>query len=76
MFMSQTSLKELSLTNKYEKTLKIIFNGCQQLESMKIWTNDVLYGDGKKVLNTVANYSPKTFHELRLYGIMDQQFQN
>ncbi|RIA90467.1 hypothetical protein C1645_876058 [Glomus cerebriforme] len=49
------------------ETLKLIFVSCQQLESIKIWTNDVLYGEGKEMLNIVANYSPKTFHELRLY---------
>ena len=44
--------------------LKSIFNSCQHLEGLVIW-----YGKSfneKELLETVANHSPKNFHELKL----------
>src|SRR5437763_466965 len=48
--------------------LKIIFNSCQHLESIKIrCRNDFL--SEKEVLEAVANHSPKSFYELIIvYG--------
>ena len=44
------------------KTLKEIFDSCQQLESFRAF---YLQG-GKKLLEFIAKYSPKNFHELTL----------
>ncbi|RIA81348.1 hypothetical protein C1645_865064 [Glomus cerebriforme] len=51
-------IKELEL-------LKKIFNGCQYLESIKIWCGDNYLSD-KDVLETVVKYSPKNFYELNM----------
>jgi hypothetical protein len=44
-------------------SLKKIFINCQYLESINIWCKD----NYKDVLEIVANYSPRNFHELKLY---------
>ena len=43
--------------------LKTIFNSCQDLESIITWD---AYGCRRELLKTVAKYSPKNFHELKL----------
>jgi len=47
------------------ETLKVIFNGCKYLESIKVWCGNYKLNH-KQVLETVANYSPKNFRELKL----------
>ncbi|GBC08760.1 hypothetical protein RclHR1_08360006 [Rhizophagus clarus] len=47
------------------RTLKIILISCQQLESIKIKSGKI-YLKGNEVLETVAKFSPKNFHELKL----------
>ncbi|GBB85064.1 hypothetical protein RclHR1_11640002 [Rhizophagus clarus] len=53
--------------------LKTIFNNCKYLESIKIWCSSTIY-DGKnylveeEVFETVANYSPNNFCELKIYN--------
>ncbi|GBB98651.1 hypothetical protein RclHR1_03290009 [Rhizophagus clarus] len=47
--------------------LKTIFISCQCLESIKI-TCGIRHLNKKKVLETVTNYSPKNFHELKIYS--------
>ncbi len=58
------SLRTVFSDDKVE-TLKVILNGCQQLES-----NDVLCGSGflneNELLKVVAEYSPKTFYEVKI----------
>jgi hypothetical protein len=62
------SLYTLFPKNEME-TLKIIFNNCQQLESIKI-----LCGKGylteKEIFRIVAKHSPKSFHELKLINFV------
>jgi hypothetical protein len=47
--------------------LKDIFINCQYLESITIWCG-YSYLTEKEVLDTVLNYSPNNFHELKLYS--------
>ncbi|GBB98650.1 hypothetical protein RclHR1_03290008 [Rhizophagus clarus] len=63
------NIKSLYVTFKNDELdiLKTIFISCQYLESIKI-TCGVRHLDKKEVLNTVANYSPKNFHELKIYS--------
>src|SRR6266498_1839391 len=46
-------------------TLKKILNGCQQLERIEVWSGNGYLGE-TELLETVAKYSPKKFHELRI----------
>jgi hypothetical protein len=46
--------------------LKIVFNTCQYLESIKIWCGGEFLSE-KEALEMVAKYSPKNFNELKLY---------
>jgi hypothetical protein len=50
------------------ESLVDIFSSCQQLESYK-----TLFGsfEGKKLLEIIAKYSPKNFHELSLYNYIN-----
>src|SRR5205823_3956106 len=48
------------------ETLKMVFNGCQYLESIKIWCCGEFLSE-KDALETVAKYSCKNIHELVLY---------
>ena len=50
---------------KEAETLEAILNGCQHLESIKVWRQH-LGLDEYKLLETIATYSPKRFYELRL----------
>ncbi|GBC00339.1 hypothetical protein RclHR1_03820004 [Rhizophagus clarus] len=47
------------------ETLKVVFVGCQNLESIKIWVGD-LFLDEKKALEMIMKYSPKNVYELKL----------
>uniref|UniRef100_U9UP86 F-box domain-containing protein n=1 Tax=Rhizophagus irregularis (strain DAOM 181602 / DAOM 197198 / MUCL 43194) TaxID=747089 RepID=U9UP86_RHIID len=47
-------------------TLKTIFINCQYLESIKIWCG-YRYLNEIEVLEMVVNYSPNSFHELKIY---------
>ena len=47
------------------KTLKEIFNSCQLFKSFR--ASYYLQG-GKKLLEIIAKYSPKNFHELTLHN--------
>ncbi|RIA84601.1 hypothetical protein C1645_832026 [Glomus cerebriforme] len=53
-------------------TLKIIFNSCQYLESIKIWCGKRFLNE-KEVLKTVVKYSPKNFYELKLYNVSNSE---
>ena len=64
------NLKSLSTIFKVDEieTLKMIFNSCQQLESLRVWCGH--RGDFKSLhesdlFEVVAKYSPKKFYELR-----------
>ncbi|GBC02592.1 hypothetical protein RclHR1_00470022 [Rhizophagus clarus] len=46
--------------------LQNIFISCQYLESIKVWCG-YRYLTEKEVLETVVNYSPNNFHELKIY---------
>ncbi|PKC02514.1 hypothetical protein RhiirA5_425118 [Rhizophagus irregularis] len=46
--------------------LKTIFINCQYLESIKIWCG-YRYLNEMEVLEMVVNYSPSSFHELKIY---------
>ncbi|RIA90187.1 hypothetical protein C1645_876264 [Glomus cerebriforme] len=47
--------------------LKAIFNSCQYLESIFFWCGKRFLGENE-VLETVAEYSPKNFCELKIYN--------
>ncbi|RIA92237.1 hypothetical protein C1645_846278 [Glomus cerebriforme] len=65
------SLYTLFPENEME-TLKVIFNSCQQLESLKVLCGN-RYLKESKVLKIVAKHSPENFHELKLrnFGISE-----
>jgi len=48
------------------EALKIIFNSCQQLESLKLFDNSSYVLRSDENLKVLAKYSPKNFHELKL----------
>ncbi|CAG8595986.1 15183_t:CDS:1 [Funneliformis caledonium] len=62
----------LLLKNDEVETLKIIFNGCKQLESLEVWCGEFC---GKKYLKEeelfaiIVDHSPPSFHELKLYNL-------
>jgi hypothetical protein len=62
-----TSLR-VTFENDELNIMRIIFINCQYLESIKIWCGEK-YLNEKEVLETVANYSPNNFHELKIYNI-------
>jgi len=53
--------------------LKTIFINCQNLESVKIWCGRK-YLNKKEVFETVANYSPNSFCELKIYNSPNSYF--
>ncbi|PKK64828.1 hypothetical protein RhiirC2_786967 [Rhizophagus irregularis] len=61
------NLRSLYTQFKFDEveSLAVIFSSCQQLESFKTLC-DKPYFEGKKLLEIVAKYSPKNFHELTL----------
>jgi hypothetical protein len=61
------SLRKLSTgfkSNELE-TMKIVFNSCRYLESIKIWCSDEFLNE-KQALEMILKYSPKNFYELKL----------
>ncbi|CAI2163524.1 15598_t:CDS:1 [Funneliformis geosporum] len=61
------NLKKLYLIfmkNEIE-TLKVVFNSCQHLESIKIVCGAKYLGE-KEMLDVVSKYSPKNFYELKV----------
>jgi hypothetical protein len=66
------NLKSLFTLFKFDKieSLKSILNNCQQLESIG---TQYYYGslDEKEILETLAKYSPKSFHRLKLINYSD-----
>jgi hypothetical protein len=54
-------------------TLKTIFINCQYLECIKIWCGEE-YLSEKEVFETVANYSPNNFCELKIYNNSKSDF--
>src|SRR5436309_15159464 len=59
------------LYTKFKKnsseTLKVIFNSCKYLESIKIWSGLYGYLDTRELFEILTKCSPKNFHELKLY---------
>src|SRR5256886_15524100 len=64
-----TNLRKLSTGFKNDEleTLKMVFNECQHLESIKIWCGGWYFLNEKDALETVAKYSHENIHELVLY---------
>ena len=62
------NLRKLSTGFKKNEmgTLKILFNSCEYLESIKIWCGG-LYMSEKEALETFVKYSHKNICELKLY---------
>ncbi|GBC03630.1 hypothetical protein RclHR1_05220007 [Rhizophagus clarus] len=62
------NLRKLSVGIKYNEleTLKIIFNSCKNLESIRIWCGEY-YLNEKEALETFTNYSSQNIYELILY---------
>ena len=63
-----SNLKKLRLIFKYDEleTLKMVFNNCQYLESIKIRCGGDYYLEEKEMLEMVSKYSPKNFYELKV----------
>ncbi len=59
------SLYTIFYDNEME-TLKLILNGCQELESIEVWGGGY-YLNEVKLLEVVAKYSPKKFYELKIH---------
>ncbi|RIA85967.1 hypothetical protein C1645_856976 [Glomus cerebriforme] len=68
------NLRKLSIgfKNNELETMKIVLNGCQNLESMKIWHVSGFLGE-KEALESVVKYSHDNFYEIILYHIYDTQ---
>ena len=63
-FCSNLRSLHIPLSNiEKEETLKVIFNSCQQLESIGI---DGINLNTKELLKIITKYSPENFHELKL----------
>ncbi|RIA92331.1 hypothetical protein C1645_845925 [Glomus cerebriforme] len=64
------NLKKLSkiFDNDESDALRDIFDGCNNLESIKFWCGKEFLNEAV-VLKTVAKYSPKNFCELKLYNV-------
>ena len=60
------NLKKLSIIFETD-TLKVIFNGCQDLESIMVHYDNRSLNE-KELLEIVAKYSPKNFYELKIYN--------
>ncbi|RIA86227.1 hypothetical protein C1645_878806 [Glomus cerebriforme] len=68
------NLRKLSVgfKNNELETMRIVFNGCRNLESMKIWCgNDFL--SEKEALESIVKYSRENFYEIILYYVYDTQ---
>src|SRR6185312_14443564 len=57
------NLRKLYTNFKHNEleTLKIIFNSCQYLESIKLWCNGRFLSE-KEIFETIAIHSPKNFY--------------
>ncbi|RIA83776.1 hypothetical protein C1645_833255 [Glomus cerebriforme] len=68
------NLKKLSISFKNSEldTLRIIFNSCQYLESIKV-NCGIYWLKEKEVLETITKYSPKTFCELKICHYSDSE---
>ncbi|RIA83775.1 hypothetical protein C1645_809073 [Glomus cerebriforme] len=68
------NLKKLSVSFKYSEldTLRIIFNNCQYLESIKVKCG-IYWLKEKEVLETIIKYSPKTFCKLKICHYSDSE---
>ncbi len=53
--------------NDEVETLKLILNGCQQLESIGVWCDNYYQLNECELLVVVTKYSPKMFHELKIF---------
>ncbi len=53
--------------NDEVETLKLILNGCQQLESIGVWCDNYYQLNECELLEVVTKYSPKKFHELKIF---------
>ncbi|RIA82114.1 hypothetical protein C1645_835889 [Glomus cerebriforme] len=62
------NLRKLSVgfKNGELETLKIVFNSCHYLESIKIWCGGEFLSD-KEALEACVNYSQKNFYEIILF---------
>ncbi|RIA98794.1 hypothetical protein C1645_812275 [Glomus cerebriforme] len=49
--------------NNELETMKIVFNCCQYLESIKIWCGGD-FMEEKEILETIVKYAPKNFYEI------------
>jgi len=53
--------------------LETILINCQQLESIEVWCGDI-YLNEMKLLEVVAKCSPKTFYELKIFYVDNEEF--
>ncbi|GBC03529.1 hypothetical protein RclHR1_05180006 [Rhizophagus clarus] len=67
------NLSTIFMDNEIE-TLKTILNSCKHLKGINVWCGDE-YLNEKKLLQVIANYSPKNFRELEMYYIYDVQLE-
>ncbi|GBB86995.1 hypothetical protein RclHR1_13450001 [Rhizophagus clarus] len=69
------SLRKLSVGIKHNEleTLKIIFNSCKNLESIKIWCGGEFLNE-KEALETAAKYS-QNIYKLKLYYLYKVRFE-
>jgi len=58
------NLKSLLNIFRDKETLKIIFNNCQRLESIRVFCGEY---NLKELLDVIAKYSPKHVSELKIY---------
>ncbi|CAB4387422.1 unnamed protein product [Rhizophagus irregularis] len=76
------NLRSLFVGINYEKTniLKTILSSCQYLESIKVWCGKSYSGEErsylseKEVFETIVNYSPNNFCELKIYYSSNSDF--
>ncbi|CAB5362223.1 hypothetical protein RhiirA5_423748 [Rhizophagus irregularis] len=61
------------IKNNELETLKLIFNNCKNLESIKIWCGDE-YLSEKEALEMILKYSQNNLYELILYHLFDARF--
>ncbi|GBC06217.1 hypothetical protein RclHR1_00670009 [Rhizophagus clarus] len=69
-----TNLKKLTTGFRYKEleTLKIVFNSCKYLESIKMWCGGFLLSE-KEALKAVVKYSHENFSELIIYHVFTTQ---
>ncbi|RIA87514.1 hypothetical protein C1645_877997, partial [Glomus cerebriforme] len=66
------NLKKLSIVFSELDILRNIFNNCQYLKSIKILCEREILSE-KEVLEIVSKYSPKNFHELKIYNYLNSK---